>query len=399
MTDGAARMPTQWLLTSAISAASFAAFDPHGSMPHMNLCASKKIRVVHHLFATEEEEAIEAPKLKDVSAEDAEKGGVYSTIEAPKLNMRAEDAKKGGVYSSEPIAAFETIARIPRVHVLQPVDVQCEGKAGWAAGLVAAALTAVHGDASDGTAKQSWVENWQGGGWASDVADLGRSGIRYGRDDATGSLIATGSDNDASIFSIFKFPCHPVVYRASLGLASLTRSNSPAALAALVARGFAYRSIRDELLPLVSAPSERAKGSMRDKRAWDVADTFNRVLARATTLAVDSSEAASAVVVPLYDRLEQCEEGVGANVKLELDPSHSSDEVLLVATREIAAGEAITRDYDSDAPRLPGDTSEGALRLLLQFGVLPSAWLPDAGWDAVDKSLEGPAEGRREVAW
>ena len=60
-------MPTQWLLTSAISAASFAAFDPHGSMPHMNLCASKKIRVVHHLFATEEEEAIEASDVRRTS--------------------------------------------------------------------------------------------------------------------------------------------------------------------------------------------------------------------------------------------------------------------------------------------------------------------------------------------
>ena len=26
------------------------------------------------------------------------------------------------------------------------------------------------------------------------------------------------------------------------------------------------------------------------------------------------------------------------------------------------------------APRLPGDTSEGALRLLLQFGLPPKAW-------------------------
>jgi hypothetical protein len=51
----------------------------------------------------------------------------------------------------------------------------------------------------------------------------------------------------------------------------------------------------------------------------------------------------------------------------------NDEEVLLVATRDIQAGEAITRDY-SKAPQLDGDTSDGALRLLLQFGLPPKAW-------------------------
>ena len=52
-------------------------------------------------------------------------------------------------------------------------------------------------------------------------------------------------------------------------------------------------------------------------------------------------------------------------------------DVLLVATRDIAEGEGLTRDY-TRAPRLPGDTSDGPLRLLLQFGLPPAAWVqPD----------------------
>ena len=52
-------------------------------------------------------------------------------------------------------------------------------------------------------------------------------------------------------------------------------------------------------------------------------------------------------------------------------------QVLLVATRSIEQGEPITRDYAA-APRLPADTSDGALRLLLQFGLPPAAWLADS---------------------
>ena len=40
---------------------------------------------------------------------------------------------------------------------------------------------------------------------------------------------------------------------------------------------------------------------------------------------------------------------------------------------DIAEDEAIVRDY-ALAPQLVGDDSEGALRLLLQFGLPPKAW-------------------------
>ena len=54
-----------------------------------------------------------------------------------------------------------------------------------------------------------------------------------------------------------------------------------------------------------------------------------------------------------------------------------SDDVLLIATRAIQRGEAISRDY-TNAPRLTSggksDPSTGALRLLLQFGLPYAAW-------------------------
>jgi SET domain-containing protein len=46
----------------------------------------------------------------------------------------------------------------------------------------------------------------------------------------------------------------------------------------------------------------------------------------------------------------------------------AGEDVLLVATRDILEGEEITRDY-VQAPRLDGDTTEGSLRLLSQFGI------------------------------
>ena len=51
------------------------------------------------------------------------------------------------------------------------------------------------------------------------------------------------------------------------------------------------------------------------------------------------------------------------------------DEILLVATRDIEAGEAITRDYTKAPQLVNDDAAEGsALRLLLQFGLPPKAW-------------------------
>ena len=324
-------------------------------------------------------------------------------MSAPKLSVLATEKEpgKGGVSATERIKAMEVVARIPLDFVLRPAKLrsdQAMEKAGWAAELTAAALTALHHAESD-TPMKTWIQSWQAGGWGGHPTDLGAPGIRYGVDDITGSLLATGSNNDEQIYAAFKFPTHPVVYRASLGLASLTRSSESAALAALLTRGAAYRAMRDELLTHVTSPSERSKGSMRDRRTWDVADMVDRVLSRATSLAIDGTGAATTVVVPLHERLAPCAEGDGANTKLEFE--RGSDEVLLVATREIAAGEAITRDY-SAAPRLPEDTSDGALRDLLQFGVLPTAWAPEPRWEEIDRSLDGPAEsatGRRDVAW
>ena len=74
------------------------------------------------------------------------------------------------------------------------------------------------------------------------------------------------------------------------------------------------------------------------------------------------------------------------------DPVGDANEVLLVATRAIGAGEELTRDY-SAAPRLVGDESAGALRLLLQFGLPPAAW-PERGWAG---PMGGFAEGETEA--
>jgi hypothetical protein len=75
----------------------------------------------------------------------------------------------------------------------------------------------------------------------------------------------------------------------------------------------------------------------------------------------DGTTAPTVCVVPLHDRLSHCVDEA-ENSKLVM--AANDDEVLLVATRDIQAGEAVTRDY-STAPQLDGDTSEGALRLLL----------------------------------
>ena len=166
------------------------------------------------------------------------------------------------------------------------------------------------------------------------------------------------------------------MHRAGVGLSLLTRSDKTAALRSLTLRGSAFRAMRDALIPLVATPTERPRGSNRERRAWDVADTLSRVLSRATTLQLtDDDGGKTCAVVPLHERLAHCDVR-GENCKLVgIDPRDRSagQDVLLVATRDIAAGEALTRDYTM-APRLPGDTSEGALRLCLQFGLPPKDW-------------------------
>ena len=306
-------------------------------------------------------------------------------VVAPKLTVRApapEERGKGGVFAAESIAPMEVIARIPRKLVICPTEESAAPAAkakecSWATELTAAALvgssalSTTEGVGDDGI---TWP---LGGGWATEAADLGGEDGRWGATDVVGTLVATGSDNDKNIYAKFRFPCHPVVHRAGQGLAALTRTKEADAREALVRRGFAFRAMRDALIPLVASPTPRwSKGSVRDRKSWDVADTFSRVLARATL--VDLDEGASAptpAILPLHERLAHCDSR-GENAKVVgRNPNGDDDDVLLVATRAIESGEAITRDYES-APALPGDETKGALRLLLQYGLPYSAW-PD----------------------
>jgi len=271
-------------------------------------------------------------------------------IETPKLSIRkplADERGKGGVYATEKIAALEVLMRIPLHMILSTKEKS------WAASLTAAALTK----------DSAWVNSWKAGGWATDPLDLGE--CAWGSEGVTGSLLATGSDNDANIFAKFRFPCHPVVHRSGVGLAALTDHDEKEALQALMERGRVFRSMRDGLIPLVNNPTDRGKGSLRDRRSWDVADALSRILSRATT--VEMNSITSYCVVPLHERLDHASV---PNSKLVCMNDH---EICLVATRDITDGESITRNYFS-APRLDGDKSEGALRLLLQFGLPPNAW-------------------------
>ena len=316
----------------------------------------------------------------------------------PNLSIRdpnpADDRGKGGVEASGPILALDVLARIPRTLVVSAVDAPTRAMEAaataqnfsWAADLTAAALVALHPTddeelerATTGRsvvkAKQEWIQTaWKAGGWATDGADLGPPEANFGSKDVTGSLMATGSDLDHNIYAKFRMPCHPVLLRASLGLSTLTGCTETEARDALTCRGRSYRSMRDALEGLVLAPSERSKGSNREKRCWDVADTLSRVLSRATMLQLDDNDSDNNnnhpihAVVPLHERLAHCGPK-GENSKLVA----SGDDILLVATRDIEIGEAICRDYTA-APRLDQDESQGPLHLLLQFGLPPSAW-------------------------
>lgn len=311
-------------------------------------------------------------------------------IRQPKLEERG----KGGVIATETINALEVLARIPRSLVLSAVDaptraMEAASKAknfSWAVDLTASSLVALHptneelnnNNYNDNVrvvhAKKEWIETlWKssgGGGWATDGADLGPPDVNFGSKDCTGSLLSTGSDNDHNIYAKFRMPCHPVILRASNGLAVLTKNcTQDDAMKTLTARGRMYRSMRDALEPLVLNPSERLKGSNREKRCWDVADTLSRVLSRATMLQLDDDDDAGNVVaciVPLHERLAH---DSTENSKLV----SSGNQILLVATKDIHEGEDVTRDYNS-APRLEQDESQGALHLLTQFGLPPSAW-------------------------
>ncbi|KAL7450861.1 hypothetical protein ACHAWC_002720 [Mediolabrus comicus] len=304
-----------------------------------------------------------------------------------------DERGKGGVQvvahddSSTTIKALEVLARIPRNLILASTDVSpriidavSEAKnITWATGLTAVTLAALHptdddeitassGDTDAQQIKKAWIQSWKSGGWGSPI-DLGPDIAG----DVVGTLITTGSDNDHNIYAKFRMPCHPAIMKASLGLSFLTKCTEEEARDALTTRGFTYRSMRDSLQELVLESTERtSKGTVRDKRCWDVGDTLDRVLARATTLQLEDGE--TTAIVPIHERLAH---SCNANSNLVA----IDDEILLVATRDIEAGECITRDYNL-APRITGNnddsslTGEGlsALQLLLQFGLPPSAW-------------------------
>jgi hypothetical protein len=215
-------------------------------------------------------------------------------IQAPKLDVRlpfAEERGKGGVHAKQDIVALEVLMRVPRGVVLAACDLPPRAaeaasnakEFSWVVDLTAAALAALFPQSEDGNnneqhviGKQSWITSWKTGGWATDGADLGPPDVQWGQKSVTGSLLATGSDNDANVYSKFNFPCHPVVHRASLGLALLTGAgddddDGDLAREALLCRGRNYRSLRDALVPLVETTpifAERTSGSQRERRAW-----------------------------------------------------------------------------------------------------------------------------------
>mmetsp|Transcript_46278 Transcript_46278/g.54086 ORF Transcript_46278/g.54086 Transcript_46278/m.54086 type:complete len:276 (-) Transcript_46278:62-889(-) len=257
----------------------------------------------------------------------------------------------------------------------------------WATELTAATLVDLHPTLAELAtdkkelssvvqSKQRWIQSWVAGGWATHGSDLAPPEAQFRSRCTTGSLLSTGSDNDANIYAKFRLPCHPAIHRAAVGLAFLTNMGEKGeeeCRKALARRGAVYRSMRDALLPLVLEPTERDRlASMRERRAWDVADVVSRMLSRATLLQLPGAkgEVTTPAVVPLHERLAQCDER-GENVKLIADDGGM--QLLLVATRDIEQGEDLTRDYTT-APRLVGDETEGALHLLLQFGLPPNAW-------------------------
>lgn len=308
-------------------------------------------------------------KLRDPTPDERGKGGVQVVVH--------DDGNT--------IKALEVLARIPRNLILASTDISpriidavSEARnITWATGLTAVTLAALHptddeitasGDTDAQQIKKAWIQSWKSGGWGSPI-DLGPDIAG----DVVGTLITTGSDNDHNIYAKFRMPCHPAIMKASLGLSFLTKCTEEEARDALTTRGFTYRSMRDSLQELVLESTERtSKGTVRDKRCWDVGDTLDRVLARATTLQLEDGE--TTAIVPIHERLAH---SCNANSKLVA----IDDEILLVATRDIEAGECITRDYNL-APRITGNNDDSSLRgeglsalqLLLQFGLPPSAW-------------------------
>lgn len=291
-----------------------------------------------------------------------------------------DERGKGCIQVSMNVKALEVLARIPRFLAITSADcniipshvveaISNSRNTTWATELTAITLASLH-PSDDITnnkmakVKQQWISSWTKGGWGSD-SDLGPDISS----DCIGTLLATGTDNDKNIYAKFRMPAHPAIFKAAMGLSLLTKCTEAESLKALTARGFTYRSMRDALQELVLQSTQRdesKKGTVRDKRCWDVADTLDKVLSRVTTLQLEDTT--TTAIVPIFERLSHSLEENSKLVSI-------GDEILLVATRDIEAGEAITRDYTKAPQLVNDDAAEGsALRLLLQFGLPPKAW-------------------------
>ena len=268
-------------------------------------------------------------------------------IDAEKLSFDGDSATV-----KQDVAALEVLARVPR-----SLTLCAPRRKDWPGKLTAAAIEAVE----EGGDVGRWVRSWRGGGWATSSDDL------EARDQETvDSLLATGSDNDFEIFKKFGMKCHPAVDRAAYRLSALCRHrNEKAARAALVERGYAWRECREALIPLVRNPT-RTEGTARRRRELDAAELFSRALSRAARAGNDI------VVCPIYDTLRDASTAATATLV------EDGDDLLVVASRALVAGDAVTRDYGR-APSLgfidgsdadPASESE-VLRRLLQFGIDP----------------------------
>lgn len=308
-----------------------------------------------------------------------------------KVRLRPGETLHGqGAVAAESIEPLEVIASVPRRLVLTTDE-----WTGWEARLAEAALLAQFSNTgATASLLRPWVAGWRGGGWATNVDDLNE----LDRNNVIGgSLLTTGSDNDVEIYRKFALPCHPVVDRAARSLASLSGASLAAARAALRAHGFAFRACRDRLAPLVSLDAVRSRDqptgtlSVRERRNFEVARCFSLVLARVASIDGVDSAGNTIAIVPFHELLKHCDNR-GANTKLVgVDPrapaNADAPDVLLVATRAIAAGEALTRNY-IEAPRLedapppenaptggsvtrPPGEDDATLRLLLQSGIRP----------------------------
>jgi len=342
-----------------------------------------------------------------------------------------EERGKGGLHATADIKALEVIAMIPRSLVISTHELSCvldketatntdriravkaaanANTLSWATDLTASTLVALYPTMTimtDDTntdhddvmlAKKEFIRSWTDGGWGTNgVPDLGPPDANFGNKHVTGSLLSTGSDNDKNIYAKFRMPCHPVLQRASLGLAMICGYDTcteEEARNVLTLRGSTYRSMRDALVPLIlfndneedqTIVSKRYnnKGSKREQRCWDVADTLSKVCSRVTTIQNTDDADISYAIVPIQERLEH---SFQENTKLitsasstsstDTEKDNNDDSVLpllLLATRDIQKGEALTRDY-SKSPKLVDDPSDdkSALRLLMQFGIPPS---------------------------